>query len=639
MALVEFDFEQDSLKMLPRIDEDTITAEMTGFNKVSEHKRRKIVCKHWLLGLCHHGMRCDYLHRLDRNKMPPCKHGKVCKIKNCPLKHMAEEELEECMYYKQGFCYSGPKCNRRHEKRLPEECPMEAIFESLIQQANGKKQKINQPNDNYKVTLCNHWLSTGNCEFGDGCHYAHGEYEINQGSHPGNAEFLQDGDVVDPTRGQLGIPLKLPFAEKSKCQYYILQAPDLRSLAVSRRKGVWAIPTRMAAEMNAAFRASDHVVIFFCVRPLRGIYGVARMDEMIPPAMIPNLGITPEFRISWLRTMRVSLATVAQLKLGNTGMFVGRSSSDGRFDNRVGLELLLTAYRKPIWDWSIDWEAGQKNIRILDKTGTHPAEYYPTNNQYTAHTLPDHVLFPNDWIERCGLPVNEKGIIMRHNNNNNLQSNLPMTMTTSGNSNMMNSMVTTTLALSDFDHLYTGNESGFIICAEQHVITEMLDRGIMGIPLAFKDTVKIYEHVPLFIFDMTVGLLLGIFYATSTVTMNLIPDAFLSWDTTTTTTTTTTVASLQGSSSNSSSCSSSLPIQWRFRIGFENGPFVQIPIQDPEVYAALGDSMQTLGVIGSKETKKLAALFGRRFQAMMIQQQQNNNSNNRGGFNNKRRRM
>jgi hypothetical protein len=43
-----------------------------------------------------------------------------------------------------------------------------------------KKRKSSQPNDNYKVSLCNHWLLDGVCHFNDDCHFAHGEEEINE---------------------------------------------------------------------------------------------------------------------------------------------------------------------------------------------------------------------------------------------------------------------------------------------------------------------------------------------------------------------------------------------------------------------------------------------------------------------------
>ncbi|KAJ1436868.1 hypothetical protein B484DRAFT_308022, partial [Ochromonadaceae sp. CCMP2298] len=105
---------------------------------------RTIVCRHWLLGLCYKGEQCSHLHRLDKSKMPPCKHGNLCKIKNCPLKHVAEEELEECIFYRQGFCYNGPKCGRRHVRCTPEECPAEVNFEA-----------------------------NSNCPFDSNCHYAH----------------------------------------------------------------------------------------------------------------------------------------------------------------------------------------------------------------------------------------------------------------------------------------------------------------------------------------------------------------------------------------------------------------------------------------------------------------------------------
>lgn len=320
--MIEFDFERDVERMLPKI----IAEE--GFKL--DQKQRTIVCRHWLLGLCYKGEQCSHLHRLDKSKMPPCKHGNLCKIKNCPLKHIAEEELEECTFYKQGFCYNGPKCGRRHVRRTPEECPAEATFDALGSGTiGGKKTKLATPNDNFKVTLCSHWLMNGTCPFNNDCHFAHGEDQINEGFQP-NAEFLQDSDIYDPTANRTDAPLMLPFPTTSKFSYFILQSPDLRSLAISRRRGVWAIPVRMVAEINAAVRSSEHVIAFMSVRALRGIYGVVKLSSLIPPG--PQLGpaMSAEFPVLWIRTMRLSLRTVAQLKLGMTGVFVGRSSSDGR---------------------------------------------------------------------------------------------------------------------------------------------------------------------------------------------------------------------------------------------------------------------------------------------------------------------
>lgn len=557
---IEFDFEQDVLRMLPKIEDDTIQQEMGGFNKVSDHKRRKIVCKHWLLGLCHNGMRCDYLHRLDRNKMPPCKHGKLCKIKNCPLKHVAEEELEECAYYKQGFCYSGPNCNRRHEKRTPEECPVEAVFDQGPQpQAGAKKQKVTQQrSENFKVTLCNHWLTKGSCPFNDGCIFAHGEEEINQGNQT-MAEFLVDDDIYDPTRGLMGIPLELPFPENSRCQFYILQSPDLRSLSIAKRRGVWAVPSRMAAEMNAARKASGNVVLFFCVRPLRAIYGVAKLMGNIVQASAP---LTAEFPIQWLRSCRVSLSTVAQLKLGNSGMFVGRSSTDGRFDNRVGLELLLTIYRKPPWEWTQEIERAERNIRLTEKPGAPVGEYYPSDGK-VPYSLHDDVLFSQDWVERAMLPTDEKGVLIIGGRSLDAPPPPP--------------------------ELYTGSGPGFIACGTKPQVEEMLGRMLLGLPAVFQD-MKIPVGAPLFIFDMQSSIMLGVFFATTQLQSLLVPDAF--WDGT--------------------ACS--LPLQLGFRPAFDSYP-AQVSVQDPELYQVLGESLRNMGLIGSAEARQLCNLFQRRFLA------------------------
>lgn len=87
---------------------------------------------------------------------------------------------------------------------------------------------------------------------------------------------------------------------------------------------------RMVQEMNAALMSSEHVILFMSVRPLRAIYGVVKMTGLIPP--MPQLGpaMSAEFPIVWIRTLRLSLRTVAQLKLGMSGMFIGRAASDGR---------------------------------------------------------------------------------------------------------------------------------------------------------------------------------------------------------------------------------------------------------------------------------------------------------------------
>jgi hypothetical protein len=487
--LLEFDFEADIEKLLPKLSEDAAY-------RMGDQKHRVIVCRHWLLGLCHNGNDCTYLHRLDKSKMPACKHGKLCKIKNCPLKHVSDEEVEECLFYKQGFCYNGLKCGRRHVKRMPEDCPLESTFESNIPGQNqiGKKFRLNsQPNDNYKVTICTHWLLSGACHFDEECHFAHGEHEINEGFQP-NSEFLRDDDIYDPTAFNMDSPLELPFPTTARSSYFLLQSPDLRSLAIAKRRGVWSIPTRMAAEINASFRASDHVIFYFSVRSLKGIYGVAKLASMIP---IANSHMTPEFSITWLRTLRISMRTLAQLKLGNTGMFIGRCTVDGRFENKVGLDILLIAYRKPNWDWSLEMEKAEQNIRLIEKSyvnhnSNNIGEYYPSTGKIPYHLQPD-VLFEKDWIDRQTLISTDNKInhtkmqnvffqapasainLNNNINNSNINNYSSNNITSINNSNIGMAAISTNVIV-NANEAYNGDLPGFIFCAPTVVVEEMFSK-------------------------------------------------------------------------------------------------------------------------------------------------------------------
>ena len=142
----------------------------------------------------------------------------------------------------------GPLCKYRHIKRPPDECPKKANFEPYIAASTQsaalsgvKKRKTQQPNQFYKITLCKHWLEHGHCPYNEECHYAHGEEELR--GFPG-AEDLEDMEIIDSTKNLMNNPLVLPFTNTSRISYFILHAPDLRSLSISRRRCVWSINSR-----------------------------------------------------------------------------------------------------------------------------------------------------------------------------------------------------------------------------------------------------------------------------------------------------------------------------------------------------------------------------------------------------------
>ena len=58
-------------------------------------RRHKVVCKHWLRGLCKKGDDCDFLHQLDRDRMPECwffSNFGECNNKDCIFLHLRPED-------------------------------------------------------------------------------------------------------------------------------------------------------------------------------------------------------------------------------------------------------------------------------------------------------------------------------------------------------------------------------------------------------------------------------------------------------------------------------------------------------------------------------------------------------------------
>jgi hypothetical protein len=70
---IEFDFEKYvQHELLPEIEKEGASLNTFGlassFGKGSDPKRRTVVCRHWLVGLCQKGNDCAYLHKLDKSR-------------------------------------------------------------------------------------------------------------------------------------------------------------------------------------------------------------------------------------------------------------------------------------------------------------------------------------------------------------------------------------------------------------------------------------------------------------------------------------------------------------------------------------------------------------------------------------------
>jgi cleavage and polyadenylation specificity factor subunit 4 len=542
------------------------------------NRYRSVVCSFWLTGRCISGEeQCTYLHKFDKSKMIGCKHGSLCKIKNCPLKHMEENAMQECLYYRQGFCMKGPDCFLRHVKRRPEECPQEGNFEAcagaLVQPGSqlslalqDKIKRSNAQNENFKTTICSHWLRNGTCGFNDDCHFAHGEAQINDLNQ--GPESADDAIIYDPTRHDLSEDPVVPYTLESKVSYFLLQVPDMQALTVCKRRGVWQVTVRMASEINAALKSSpDGVLAFMCIRSYRGIYGIVQITGMVPPAMAGSL-ITPEFQVKWVRTLRVAVRTVAQMKF-NTGMFVGKTASDGRFNSDIGYDILLICYRKPSWDWTAPDQISQALEGIPDGEMVY--------SQPSLHGKPDQ-LFDDDWIDRM-VTTTMAYVNAFQRNRNMLHTNAVMSTQDrygnfGGNKDVGN----------DY---YTGDEPGFIFCANNTMqIQEMIERKLFGVPANMSDIV-IHPGAPLFLCDLSTQLLFGIFTSQTAVSHNIDPKAFVSFE---------------GGPSH-------LPIQLRVIVAHECSP---IALTDDEIRKNIFIKGPKFGHLDLDITKKLANLFAKR---------------------------
>eukprot|EP00804_Cyclotella_cryptica_P021014 CCRYP_009308-RA/>CCRYP_009308-RA protein AED:0.26 eAED:0.26 QI:0/-1/0/1/-1/1/1/0/184 len=75
----------------------------------------------------------------DLSKMPLCRHGDRCKVKDCPFRHISEADRLECVFYSQGFCIHGPFFRYKHVRRERADLPMAADFTLGLSQMQVEK--------------------------------------------------------------------------------------------------------------------------------------------------------------------------------------------------------------------------------------------------------------------------------------------------------------------------------------------------------------------------------------------------------------------------------------------------------------------------------------------------------------------
>ena len=231
---IEYDFEQyalehgipETLDPLPYRKAGSVfatgeEAEPVLTSAKHDPRLRTVVCRHWLRDLCMKGAACEFLHQYDLSKMPLCRHGERCKIKDCPFRHISEANRMECVFYTQGFCIHGPFCRYKHIRRDREDLPAVADFTLGLSQMQAAakggeggagavqlRRPAPKPNEFFKISLCKHFMQ-GDCPFGDGCHFAHGEAELRtfprkgeEQNEGGDGNEMTDTAVANNTQQQ-----------------------------------------------------------------------------------------------------------------------------------------------------------------------------------------------------------------------------------------------------------------------------------------------------------------------------------------------------------------------------------------------------------------------------------------------------
>jgi len=443
---------------------------------------RTVVCRHWLRDLCMKGNACEFLHQYDLSKMPLCRHGDRCKVKDCPFRHISESERLECVFYSQGFCIHGPFCRYKHVRRDRADLPVVADFTLGLSQMQAGKDGLQarrpapKPNEFFKVSLCKHFMQ-GDCPFGEGCHFAHGEAELrkfpkhaSEIAEPTAASELTDnmfGDeeitTVDYFQGgSSGGGKPSPIVEPENASFFLIRSARHRDLAYSTTRQEWWFQKRHADQLNEAFNDGKPIMLFFMVSESQHIQGAAMVTSpAVRPAKIRSAG--PEdfayrCEVEWVRTTELPIKTA--------------------LDAAPGL-ILPTLNTQLCQDMSC--QTGERVMKALWNS--------PLVALYESYTADSDSPLP---------PPSEHQ------------------------------------ALLDFRAPPLGEPSwpvsplpGFIFGCDNYTMDECLGRGIFGLPAHMKAAAAhIQPGSTILLFNVKERLLFGIFEALTPATMNLDPRAF-----------------------------------------------------------------------------------------------------------------
>lgn len=494
VTMVQYDFEQyalehgipETLDPLPYRKAGSVfatgeEAEPVMTSAKHDPRLRTVVCRHWLRDLCMKGKACEFLHQYDLSKMPLCRHGDRCKVKDCPFRHISEAERLECVFYSQGFCIHGPFCRYKHLRRDRADLPAVADFTLGLSQMQAGKDGVQQrrpapkPNEFYKVSLCKHFIQ-GDCPFGEGCHFAHGEHELKKFPRKDTCVPITGGDMAELSDllvfgntevmtvhyfqgGPSGGGKQNPILEPESCSFFMVLAETQRDLALSTVRSEWWIQRKYAEKVNSAYTNHNQVMFFFTVSDSNHIQGAALMTSTLEQQhqegddAIEEDQFCYKFQCEWYRTTELSIKTV----LGAVSDLLLPSKTTGYCQDvstNTGEIVIKALWNSPLVtlyeSFSGNTEPPTDDMLLLD--------FRAPDGEVSWPTMPT---------------------------------------------------------------------PGFIFGCTSQTMDECLGRGIMGLPSHMKNAAEcISPGSTIFLYNITDKLLFGIFEALTTPIMNIVPNAF-----------------------------------------------------------------------------------------------------------------
>lgn len=569
LDMVEYDFENYALTMgipetldpLPYRKSGSVfastgeEAEPQLTSAKHDPRLRTVVCRHWLRDLCMKGSACEFLHQYDLSKMPLCRHGDRCKVKDCPFRHINEADRLECVFYSQGFCIHGPFCRYRHVRRERVDLPVVADFTLGLSQMQAGKDGVTavrrpapRPNEFFKVSLCKHFMN-GDCPFGEGCHFAHGEHDLRKFPKPGqggeadgekelsdNMFGSQETTTVDYYQGGVaGGGKPSPILEPENASFFIVRAPSYRDCSISTVRGEWYVQRNHAEAINSAYNQSRQIMIFFTVGDSHHIQGAALVismatyvisidhDEALHSKATAD-GEGPfcyRFQCVWYRTCELPVST-ALYAAPHLILPTATTKYCQDMTSKKGEAVMKAIWNSPLCTLYESWSGGDYDVDAWDPPPV--GEAILTDFRCP---LPDEIAWP------------------------------------------------------------TMPGPGFIFGCNSETMDECLGRGLFGLPAHMKITATgIRPGSTIFLYNVSEKLIFGIFESLTTAQMNLEPKAF---------------------SKNPKATSSPFPVQIMVKISLECPP---IHDDDP----ALNDILRArvggrIGPLTFAQTEALASLI------------------------------